>query len=56
MADSVNYPEEAFDRVIAVNLKGVWLGIKYAVPEMLKSGGGSIINIASVLGLIGAPI
>jgi len=55
VADIVNYPEEAFDKVIAVNLKGVWLGIKYAVPEMVKSGGGSIINIASVLGLVGAP-
>jgi len=39
--------EENWDKVIAVNLKGVFLGMKYAIPEMLKSGGGSIINTAS---------
>ena len=43
----VECPEEVFDKVIAINLKGVWLGMKYAIPEMLKAGGGSIINIAS---------
>ncbi|MEM3526606.1 MAG: glucose 1-dehydrogenase [Candidatus Jordarchaeaceae archaeon] len=53
--DTARYSEEVFDRVIAVNLKGVWLGIKYAVPEMLKVGGGSIINTASAGGLIGFP-
>ena len=41
-------PEEAWDHVIAVNLKGTFLGIKYAVPEMRKAGGGSIINNSSV--------
>ncbi len=46
-------PEETFDRVIATNLKGVWLGIKYAVPEMLRNGGGSIICTASVAGMTG---
>jgi NAD(P)-dependent dehydrogenase (short-subunit alcohol dehydrogenase family) len=48
-------PEEVFDKVIAVNLKGYFWGIKYAVPEMLKSGGGSIINTASHLALVGLP-
>ena len=41
-------PEDAWDHVIAVNLKGTFLGIKYAVPEMRKAGGGSIINNSSV--------
>lgn len=41
-------PEEAWDRIIDVNLKGTFLGIKYAVPEMRKAGGGSIINNSSV--------
>jgi 3-oxoacyl-[acyl-carrier protein] reductase len=44
--------EEAFDRVIAVNLRGVWLGMKYALPHMMKKGGGSIINVASVAGMV----
>lgn len=41
-------PEETWDRIIDVNLKGTFLGIKYAVPEMRKVGGGSIINNSSV--------
>ncbi|MFC2024300.1 SDR family NAD(P)-dependent oxidoreductase [Chloroflexota bacterium] len=40
--------EEDFNSVISVNLKGVWLGMKYAITEMVKAGGGSIINVASV--------
>jgi NAD(P)-dependent dehydrogenase (short-subunit alcohol dehydrogenase family) len=44
---------ENWDRVIAVNLKGVFLGMKYAIPEMLKNGGGVIINNASVAGIVG---
>lgn len=42
-----------WNRVIAINLTGVFLGMKYAIPEMLKGGGGSIINTASVAGLVG---
>lgn len=42
-----DYPEEEADRVIAVNFRGVYLGMKYAIPEMLKAGGGSIISTAS---------
>ena len=47
--------EEDFDRVVAVNLKGVFLGMKYAIPEMLKTGGGSIINQGSTVNVIGIP-
>lgn len=45
--------EDAFDRIIAVNLKGVYLGMRYGVLSMLKTGGGSIVNIASAGGLVG---
>jgi NAD(P)-dependent dehydrogenase (short-subunit alcohol dehydrogenase family) len=47
--------EEYWDRVISVNLKGVFLCSKYAVLEMLKKGGGVIINTASSFGLVGLP-
>jgi len=40
--------EEGYDRLMATNLKGIWMGIHYAVPEMKKVGGGSIISISSV--------
>lgn len=45
------YPEEMFDKVIAVNVKGVWLGMKYVIPHM--NDGGSIINTSSISGVIG---
>ena len=47
-----NMTEEQFDRVIAINLRGVFLGMKYALPHLVKAGGGSIINQASIAGLI----
>jgi len=47
--------EAAFDAVIAVNLKGVWLGMKHQIPPMLEAGGGAIVNTASLAGLVGAP-
>jgi NAD(P)-dependent dehydrogenase (short-subunit alcohol dehydrogenase family) len=46
---------EDFDKVIAVNLRGVFLGMKYAIPEMIKNGGGSIINQGSISELRGVP-
>lgn len=47
-----NMTEEQFDRVIAINLRGVFLGMKYALPHMVKAGGGSIINQASIAGMV----
>ncbi len=47
-------PPETWDRVMEVNLKGVWLGCRAAVPAMLDSGGGSIVNVASFVALMGA--
>ena len=49
------YPEDAWDLVIRVNLKGVWLCMKHEIPEMLTQGGGAIVNTASIWGLVGAP-
>jgi NAD(P)-dependent dehydrogenase (short-subunit alcohol dehydrogenase family) len=51
---TVETAEEVWDRVLAINLKGVWLGCKYGIPAMLDSGGGSIINVASFVALMGA--
>jgi NAD(P)-dependent dehydrogenase (short-subunit alcohol dehydrogenase family) len=47
--------EEVWNLSLDVNLKGVMLGCKYAIPEMQKVGGGSIINTASMLGLVASP-
>ena len=47
--------EASWDKTIAVNQKGVWYGMKTAIPEMLKAGGGAIVNISSVYGIIGSP-
>jgi len=46
--------EENFDRILAVNLRGVFLGMKYGIQAMLRSGGGVIVNTASVSGIAGA--
>jgi NAD(P)-dependent dehydrogenase (short-subunit alcohol dehydrogenase family) len=47
--------EEEWDQVQAVNVKGVFFCTKYAVPWMLQAGGGSIVNLSSIYGLVGAP-
>ncbi len=46
-------PEELFDRIIDINLKGVWLGIKHSIPLLEARGGGSIISTATISGLSG---
>jgi len=47
--------EEEWDSIVNINQKGVWLGMKAAVPAMRQRGGGSIINISSIYGIIGSP-
>ena len=44
-----------WDRVLSINLKGIWLFMKYEIPQMLKQGGGAIVNTASIDGLVGSP-
>ena len=45
--------EDDWDRVLSVNLSGVWRGMRFAIPEMLKTGGGSVINTSSVQSMVG---
>lgn len=50
-----SYEEATYDRVVDVNLKGVWLGTKFGVKAMVEDGGGSIINTSSIAGVFGIP-
>lgn len=52
IAPTADCTEENWDRVIAINLKGQWLCMKYEIPQMLKQGRGAIVNMASVAGLV----
>jgi NAD(P)-dependent dehydrogenase (short-subunit alcohol dehydrogenase family) len=52
-APLADYPEEDWHRIIAINLTGVWLCMKYEIPQMLQQGGGAIVNTASIAGLVG---
>ena len=47
------YPIEGWDKVISINLSGVFYGLRYQIPAMISSGGGSIVNVASILGKVG---
>jgi NAD(P)-dependent dehydrogenase (short-subunit alcohol dehydrogenase family) len=51
---ALDTPETTWDRVMEINLKGVWLGCRAGIPAMLASGGGSIINVASFVAFVGA--
>lgn len=53
LAPIADCSEGNFDRVIAVNLKGVFLGMKFGIPAIIATGGGSVINVSSVAGLVG---
>ena len=55
VAPLADYPEDVFDRVMAVNVKGVWLGLRAVFPAMRARGGGAIVNTASTAGLGGTP-
>ncbi len=48
-----DYPEDSWDRVLSINLKGVWLCMKYEIRQMLKQGVGVIVNTSSIYGLVG---
>lgn len=52
-ADVVQATEEDWDRILDVNLKGVFLCSKHSIPEMIKGGGGSIVNVGSEAGIVG---
>ena len=52
-ASIIDLAEKEWDTVINVNLKGVWLCMKYEIPQMIKQGSGAIVNTSSVFGLIG---
>jgi NAD(P)-dependent dehydrogenase (short-subunit alcohol dehydrogenase family) len=53
VAATADYPEDDWDRVIAVNLTGVWLCLKHEVRQMLAQGAGAIVNTSSLAGLVG---
>jgi NAD(P)-dependent dehydrogenase (short-subunit alcohol dehydrogenase family) len=53
LSSVADYPIDGWQKVIDTNLSGVFYGLKYQIPAMLKSGGGSIVNIASILGAAG---
>jgi NAD(P)-dependent dehydrogenase (short-subunit alcohol dehydrogenase family) len=54
-ADVTQLSVEAWDRILNVNLRGIFLCSKYGVPALIQAGGGSVVNVASVAGLIGSP-
>lgn len=56
LADTGDYPIDGWDKVIAINLSGVFYGLRYQIPAMLNSGGGSIVNMASILGQVATPM
>lgn len=56
LKSTADHTEENWDNVLSVNLKGVWLCMKYQIPEMLKNGRGAIVNNSSIYGLVGSTV
>ena len=54
-APFANKTSSIFDKIMAINVKGVYLSMKHEIPQMLKNGGGAIVNTSSVYGIIGNP-
>lgn len=52
---TIDYPEDAWDRIVAVNLKGVWLSMRAELGPMLSQGKGAIVNTSSTFGIVGVP-
>jgi len=55
MAPVGEYPEDEWEKVMAINLRSVFLGMRYGIPLMLKAGGGSIVNTASMAAMVAFP-
>ena len=55
MTPFLDQTTEKFDQIMNTNVRGVWLSMKYEIPEMIKSPGGAIVNNSSVAGIIGFP-
>jgi NAD(P)-dependent dehydrogenase (short-subunit alcohol dehydrogenase family) len=55
LAPTAEYDEAVFDAVIGVNVKGVFLGLRHVLPEMIRQGSGAVVNTASVAGLVATP-
>ena len=55
MTPLVEQTSNVFDQIMNVNAKGVWLSMKYEIPQMIRTGGGAIVNTSSMAGLMGFP-
>ena len=53
IAPTAEYPLDGWEKVIGINLSGVFYGMRYQIPAMIKNGGGNVVNIASILGQVG---
>jgi NAD(P)-dependent dehydrogenase (short-subunit alcohol dehydrogenase family) len=53
LAPTGEYPIDGWDKVISINLSGIFYGMRYQIPSILSSGGGSIVNMTSILGIVG---
>lgn len=48
-----DFTEDEWNKIMDINVKGVWLGMKYQIPQMIKQGGGAIVNVSSIAGVVG---